>query len=317
MSFSITTPPKDLGSRESCAGPCEVAREGRSRQQAKASLSVMDRNAREVLPFHPCLHPVAHHTIARLHLPVAPTCNTSCGYCEREVSAKSTTIMAPGLAAEVLSPGEALAKTRAFLAEWGTTAVVGIAGPGEPLANEQTLETLKLVRREYPDITLCLCTNGLNLPDRCDELHALGVQHLTVTVNGFDPSVVAHIQPTVSKCGDSYEGERAAEVLIQNQVAGIKAAVRAGMVVKVNCVVVPEINGDCVPHTAQKAKDLGAVIFNPMPLIPRGRFAHMRKPEPEYMHRLRNLCEGIMPVFSLCKQCRADAEGIPGKEVCR
>ncbi len=79
--------------------------------------------------------------------------------------------------------------------------VVGIAGPGEPLANEETLETLRLIRRAYPEISLCVCTNGLSLPDRCEELQELGVRHLTVTINGFDPSVVAQIQPIVRKGG--------------------------------------------------------------------------------------------------------------------
>ena len=266
------------------------------------------------LPFHPCMHEQAHHQIARLHLPVAMQCNTRCGYCEREISPQATSVVAPGLSAAVLSPGQALAKTREFLDRWGMRSVVGIAGPGEPLANEETLETLRLIRRAYPEISLCVCTNGLSLPDRCEELQELGVRHLTVTINGFDPSVVAQIQPIVRKGGRVSEGNSAAEVLIENQTIGLERAVEAGMVVKVNCVVIPEINGAHVISTARKVKDLGAHIFNPIPLIPRGLFRHMNKPDDRYMARLRSLCSGIMPVFHHCKQCRADAEGIPGKE---
>jgi nitrogen fixation protein NifB len=256
----------------------------------------------------------AHDRIARLHLPVAAKCNTRCGYCEREVSPKVASVVAPGVSASVLSPGQALAKTRDFLDRWGKSSVVGIAGPGEPLANEQTLETLRLIRREYPAITLCVCTNGLTLPDHCGELQDLGVQHLTVSINGFDPSVVAQIQSTVTKDGLVHEGEHAAQVLIQNQTAGLMAAVEAGMVVKVNCVVIPEINGAHVISTARKVKDLGVHVLNPIPLIPRGLFRHMNKPDDRYMARLRSLCSSIIPVFHHCKQCRADAEGIPGKE---
>jgi nitrogen fixation protein NifB len=194
---------------------------------------------------------------------------------------------------------------------------VGVAGPGEPLANPETLETLKLIRQEYPEITLCLCTNGLNLPDTCAELRALGVQHLTVTVNGIDASVVSKIQSIVTVKGRLYEGEAAGEVLIERQLTGLEAAVEGGMVVKVNCVVVPEINGAHITTVARKVRDIGACIFNPMPLIPRGLFRTMRRPDDRYMGRLRSECSRIIPVFSRCKQCRADAEGIPGKEQAR
>jgi nitrogen fixation protein NifB len=268
------------------------------------------------LPFHPCMHEQAHHLIARLHLPVAPRCNTRCGYCEREVSPKAASV-APGVSSSVLSPRQALVKTREFLDRWGRSSVVGIAGPGEPLANEETLETLRLIKREYPAITLCVCTNGLTLPDHCGELQDLGVRHLTVTINGFDPSVVAQIQPTVCKDGRIYEGKSAAEVLIENQTAGLERAIEAGMVVKVNCVVIPEINGAHVVSTARKVRDFGAHVFNPIPLIPRGLFRELSKPDGSYMARLRSLCSNIIPVFHHCKQCRADAEGIPGKEEAR
>jgi nitrogen fixation protein NifB len=269
------------------------------------------------LPFHPCIHEQAHHRIPRLHLPVAPKCNIRCGYCERVIVPNSNRVVAPGVSATLLSPEQARVKTGEFLRKWGSNCVVGIAGPGEPLANEQTIETLALIRQEYPDTVLCLCSNGLNLPDRCQDLKMLGVQHLSVTVNGFDPSLVAQIQPTVSKNGRVYLGTSAAEILIENQTAGLREAIAAGMIVKVNCVVVPEINGAHVVAIAQEVKKLGAHVFNPVPLIPRGLFKDRNRPDNNYMTELRSLCSSIIPVFSLCKQCRADAEGIPGEEEAR
>lgn len=271
----------------------------------------------EDLPFHPCLHPVAHHKVARLHLPVAPRCNTQCGYCEREISGRTASVSAPGLSAVLLTPRSALIKTRDFLARWGQGAVVGVAGPGEPLANPETIDTLGLIRQEFPDQTLCLCTNGVNLPENLEALIALKVQHLTVTVNGVDPSLVGRIQSSVIKDGCLYRGERAGEILIHNQLSGLVSAVEAGMTVKVNCVVVPEINGDHVATVAEAVHARGARIFNPIPLIPRGFFRRMRRPDDRYMARLRSECSRIIPVFSHCKQCRADAEGIPGKEQAR
>jgi nitrogen fixation protein NifB len=270
-----------------------------------------------LIPFHPCLHPEAHHKVPRLHLAVAPQCNTRCGYCEREVSRRTGSINAPGLASSILSPEQAVAKVREFVNRWGMNAVVGVAGPGEPLANEETLLTLRLVRQEFPDLALCLCTNGLNLPDYCRELRATGVQHLTVTINGLEPSVVAQIQPTVTKNGRVYEGEHGAKLLIENQLYGLKLAVEMGMVVKVNTVLIPEINGGQIVGIARAVKDLGARVFNPMPLIPRGAFRNIKRPESMLLSRLRSKCSEFIPVFHHCKQCRADAEGIPGKEEAR
>ncbi len=69
--------------------------------------------------------------------------------------------------------------------------VVGIAGPGEPLANSATFETLKRVKKEFPEMILCLSTNGLLLPEKIKELVEIGVSHVTVTLNTLDEQVGA------------------------------------------------------------------------------------------------------------------------------
>jgi nitrogen fixation protein NifB len=44
--------------------------------------------------------------------------------------------------------------------------VLGIAGPGDPLANPQrTFETFRQLAEKAPDIKLCVSTNGLMLPN--------------------------------------------------------------------------------------------------------------------------------------------------------
>ena len=267
------------------------------------------------IPYHPCMHEEAHHTVARIHLPVAPNCNTHCGYCERQILPEDNLTVGPGLTASVMSPSEALVKTGEFLKRWGLDSVVGIAGPGEPLANEETFETLRLIRRDYPNLTLCVCTNGIELPDRCNELRGLGVQHLTVTINGLDPIVVSRIQPVVTKLGQTFTGVEAAKLLIDSQMKGLKMASDIGMFVKVNSVVIPEINGTHVSAIARAVKALGAQVFNPIPVLPRGRFKDVSKPDQQYMAKIRSECGHVLPVFHNCKQCRADAEGIPGKEI--
>ena len=88
--------------------------------------------------------------------------------------------------------------------------MVGVAGPGEALADRKAMETLRLVRREDPDVLLCLSTNGLELPAHVRELADLGVSHLTVTVNAVDPAVGAVICGSVRRGGRVLAGREGA-----------------------------------------------------------------------------------------------------------
>ena len=67
--------------------------------------------------------------------------------------------------------------------------MVAIAGPGEPLANEETFETLRLVKEDFPQMQLCLSTNGLLLPEKLDLLDELDVRTVTVTMSAIDPEI--------------------------------------------------------------------------------------------------------------------------------
>jgi nitrogen fixation protein NifB len=49
-------------------------------------------------------------------------------------------------------------------------------------------------------------------------------------------------------------------------------------------------------------------------LIPLGEFDNLIAPTCDELREVRVTCEAVIPVFRACKQCRADAIGIPGKE---
>ncbi len=268
------------------------------------------------IPFHPCMNEEAHYLIPRLHLPVAPLCNIHCRFCNRKISSTETGTRCPGVANKILTPQQALKKTGQFFKLNGNCSIVGIAGPGDSLANRETFQTFKLVREAFPDAGFCLCTNGLNLPCSIKMLRELKVKHLSVTINGVLPEIVSKITPWVKLNGRIIKGEGGARILIKNQLAGISAAVSHDMFVKINTVVVPRINGFHVEKIAETAKRLGAGMFNPMPLIQEGNWKKEDLPSQNYMTDLQNRCELYLPVFKKCCQCRADAEGIPGKEIC-
>ncbi len=271
---------------------------------------------KKTAPFHPCMNHDAHGRIARIHLPIAPRCNIQCRFCSRKVSPHDTTTHCPGRTTRILTPAKALEKARAFIEQWGQDAIIGIAGPGDPLANPETFETLALVRKDLPGVSICLCTNGLLLPDTLDILQQLDMQHLSLTVNGVQPHIVQHITPWIEYNGHRIRGDSGAAVLIDHQLKGISAASKAGMFVKVNTVVVPRLNDEHVTEIADTVKAAGADLFNPVPLIPAGNLGDHPRPNKNDMNKIRKLCGNTLPIFEKCKQCRADAEGIPGMEAC-
>jgi len=264
---------------------------------------------------HPCFGG-NHHKNGRMHLAVAPKCNIKCGYCTRKHDCANES--RPGVTSRLLTPAEAIVKVREVMASpvmGPIIKVVGIAGPGDPLANEETFETFELVKREFPHLMLCMSTNGLLLPESIDRLHGLGLHSLTVTINAVDPEVGARIYRHVVYHGTRYTGVEAAQRLIANQFDGLKRAGELGLTIKVNTVLVPGINDHQLPLIAERVKRLGAFVMNIMPLIPQAELAHIVPPSEAQLADVRRANEGIIGQFSHCKQCRADAVGLIGKDV--
>lgn len=264
---------------------------------------------------HPCFGG-NHHKNGRMHLAVAPRCNIKCGYCTRKHDCANES--RPGVTSRLLTPAEAIAKVREVMASpvvGPIIKVIGIAGPGDPLANEETFESFRLVGEEFPHLIKCMSTNGLLLPDSIDRLHELDLHSLTVTLNALDPAVGAKIYGHINYHGKTYRGIEAAEILVANQLEGIRRAVEYGMTVKVNTVYIPGINEEQVPLIGRKIKELGAFVMNIMPLIPQADFAHIVPPAPELLDEVRRRNETIIGQFKHCRQCRADAVGLIGQDV--
>ncbi len=262
---------------------------------------------------HPCYSEKAHFTTARIHLAVAPKCNIQCNYCIRKINKCEHR---PGVAGAILTPEEALARVDEYVKTMPNLRVVGIAGPGESLANEETFETLKLVHEKYPELIKCVASNGLLLPEKVEKLVEVGVTSVTVTINAVDPEIGAKIYSFVRYHDKTYRGIEGAGFLIENQFLGIKRASAAGLNVKVNTVLIPEINFEQVKEIARKAKENGAMLMNIIPLIPLNKFEKERAPDCDELTIARTLAEEFLPQFRLCRQCRADAVGVPGFEPC-
>ena len=262
---------------------------------------------------HPCYSQDARHKFGRCHVAVAPKCNIQCNYCVRDFDCVNES--RPGVASEILKPGDALSRIDEVVDRMKHIKVVGIAGPGDPLANEETFETLRLVHEKYPDTILCISTNGLLLPDKIDELEKYNVKNITVTLNAIDASIGEKIYSFVEYEGKKYHGIEGAELLLSQQLKGIEEAVKRGMLVKINTVYIPGINDHHIPEIAKKVGALGVFNYNIIPVIPQYKFKDVVPPTPAEKAKMHELCAPYVRQMRHCQRCRADAVGLLGKDV--
>jgi nitrogen fixation protein NifB len=262
---------------------------------------------------HPCFSEKACHRFGRMHLAVAPKCNIQCNYCIRDFDCVNET--RPGVTSQVLKPEEALRRVDEVMEKLHYIKVVAVAGPGEPLFNEETFETFRLVGEKYPQVILCISTNGLLLPDTIDRLDALGVSNVTVTLNAVDPNIGKEIYEHVIYGGKKYTGLEAAQILLDHQLKGLEEAVKRKMIVKVNTVIIPTVNDDHIIEITKAIKKLGVYIQNVMPLIPQYRFSHLSPPPPSEKKKVQDEMAKIMKQMRHCRQCRSDAIGKLGCDV--
>lgn len=265
-----------------------------------------------VIERHPCFNRAAHKKYGRIHLPVAPRCNIQCGYCVRLYDCVNES--RPGVASVVLTAEEAMERVRAVTERDGRLGVVGVAGPGDPLANPETLRVLEMVDAEFPEVTLCLSTNGLMLPEVIDELKRLHRLTLTVTVNAVRPETAACIYRWARYGGATLRGLDAGRLMVERQWEGIRRADEAGIVTKINSVLIPGVNADEIMSIAARARSFGVNIMNITPLIAQGEFASVTPPTPAEIHAMRERCAPYLPLISHCRQCRSDACGLLGED---
>ena len=265
--------------------------------------------------YHPCFNEHAHRVFGRVHLPVAPRCNIQCRYCNRRFDCVNES--RPGVTSAVLSPAQAMVYLDAVMAARDNIAVAGIAGPGDPMANpEQTLETLERIGEKYPDLLLCLATNGLNLEPYVSRLVSAGVSHVTVTVNAVDPAVGENLYSWVRFDKRVYGPARGTAILMERQQAAIRALkAEKSVIVKVNFIVIPGVNDFHAEAVARHMAGLGVDLFNCVPYkpAPGSAFAYLAEPSAADIKQIRDAAGRHLPQMRHCTRCRADAVGLLGE----
>lgn len=254
-----------------------------------------------------------------MHVAVAPACNIQCNYCNRKYDCANES--RPGVVSELLTPEQAAHKALIIGGKIPQMTVVGIAGPGDPLANpEKTFRTFELIAEQAPDIKLCLSTNGLMLPDYIDRIKQLNIDHVTITINMVDPEIGAKIYPWVHYRRKRYRGLEGARILHERQMEGLQALKDADILCKVNSVMIPGINDHHLVEVNRVIREKGAFLHNIMPLISAPEHGThfgligQRGPTPKELKEVQDNCSGNMKMMRHCRQCRADAVGLLGED---
>ncbi len=280
---------------------------------------VIPENIQERIAKHPCYSEDAHHHYARLHVAVAPACNIQCNYCNRKYDCANES--RPGVVSEVLTPEEAAHKALVIAGKIPQMTVLGIAGPGDPLANpKQTFRTFELVAEKAPDIKLCLSSNGLMLPEYVDQIKELNIDHVTLTINMIDPEIGEKIYPWVRYNRKRYKGIEGVKILHEKQMESLDALREADILCKVNSVMIPGVNDQHLAEVNEVIRSKGAFLHNIMPLISAPEhgthfgLTGQRGPTPKELKAVQDSCSGNMKMMRHCRQCRADAVGLLGED---
>jgi len=260
---------------------------------------------------HPCFNKDSHHKHGRIHLPVAPRCNLQCNFCNRKFDCMNES--RPGVTSAILTPTQASDYLDVMMKRVPNLTVVGIAGPGDPFANPvETMATLKEVRRKHKDMMLCLASNGLGIGPYIDEIAALQVSHVTLTVNAVDPEIGEKIYAWIRDGRRPMRGIEAAKLLLERQLDAIVRLKAAGVIVKINSIIIPGINDQHIEAVATKMAELKVDIMNSMAFLPvaGAEFENIAPPDNLLVASTRLKAGKHVAQMSHCARCRADAVGL-------
>lgn len=262
---------------------------------------------------HPCFENDCMSN--RIHLPVAPYCNISCGYCNKKMDCINES--RPGVTSTILTPKEAYIRYIEMNKIY-KFAVVGIAGPGDPLANyDATKETFNLInsyRKKnniIDEVKFCLSTNGLLLAQYLDELCDIGVTYFTVTVNSLSEIISAQIYDYVTYDNKMLKGINAVSLLKNKQIEAIEKMSNRDIHIKINMVYMEGINDSQVIDVAEMASFFKCELLNLIPMIHvKGtRLYNSQEIDWSHFNELKEEASSIIPIMNYCMHCRADAMG--------
>ena len=208
--------------------------------------------------------------ITYLRLSVTDLCNLRCLYCMPEKGI-------PQLSHEkILRVEECVEIARAAISLGMHK--IRITG-GEPLIRRGILDICRGIGRLPGLEELCLTTNGLALADKCQALREAGVTRLNISLDTLNPEKYRRI----TRWGR-----------LEDALAGIEAAEKAGFPIKINAVLMGGINDDeimdLIGLTADKPYEVRFIE-----LMPIGECLHW--PQERFLpaETILKACPGLIP----------------------
>jgi len=171
--------------------------------------------------------------IRYLRLSITEACNLRCTYCISEDGSRH---------GDELSVQEIEAIARAAVS-LGLTKI-RITG-GEPLVRRDVLDICTRIGKIPGLDELCMTTNGILLADFAEALHGAGVNRVNVSLDSLDPVRFA----TLTRGGD-----------LSQVRSGIEAAREAGLQVKLNVVLMKDVNDTEIADFAALTKEPGIQV---------------------------------------------------------
>ncbi|MHA2070419.1 MAG: radical SAM protein [Candidatus Thorarchaeota archaeon] len=262
---------------------------------------------------HPCWSHSRKHIWERIHLPVARSCNVKCSFCDRKHASRCHT-PSPGSSRILMTPNEAVKRTLEEIKRRPNLRIAAVSGPGEPLANDPTFDTLQGIKTAIPDIHFCISTNGILLANKITRILKFDVETVSVSISTVNPSSAARIYEWAVIDGKLLRGEEMGKLVIEKQLEGICKASRAGIRVKVNTILIPTINGQDIGDLASEVSRAGATLQNIVPLVPTANMMEFSAPSQVELETARQAASLYIDQFHHCHQCRSDVVGIPGDD---
>ena len=189
---------------------------------------------------HPCFSESRDGLWARIHLPVAAKCNVKCIFCDHSLGSACHTSK-PGYARSLMDPEDAISTAFIEMKKNHQVRIVAISGPGEPLANDSTFQTLIGIRKENDAVHFCLSTNGILLEKNAIRLKKLGVESVSVSMSAIHPHTTSKMYEWLQIGRRFVRGEEMSHIILRKQLAGIEKSLAQGMTVKVNSILIPDI----------------------------------------------------------------------------
>ncbi len=209
----------------------------------------------------------------------------------------------PGATYKVITPREALNIVERAVKRHDYIRVVGISGPGDPLENSETFETLFHIKERSPSLIRCICTNGLLVEDYLEFIEGY-VDVITITMNTLNIKEGSKIYKRVNYKNKIYKGKEGSKLLIKKQLKGLKLISEKELLIKINTVLIPEINSNSISKLAKRVSRY-ADIMNIIPLVSHD----LLEPTMHEIARIREECERYVSQFYSCRRCRSDALG--------